>query len=261
MKSHQKLAETVLDAYKTHISDLINNYQSEYSLDSLADVSRNLGYHDAKMRDWSSGTTVSFPKYFDLRSRLEGKISPMKEEYTSTLEKNLKDHLASSIDTYRGDTERKNLRLVAKEFGYSPSLVIDIAAARTMASPKTAFGILSKIQNEETVEDILRPIINLPQDDKSDFLQLPIDVMQAFRSYQPVSVEEQVELFSVILNKLGSSVKYFTTVSEKERNVLRRNVPSVPVSMEVLMKARQLVRCEKNYQEWLEMHNSMSGVK
>ena len=158
---HKQLAETVMGAYKTHISELINDHQTKRGFDNMADVSRDLDYHSALMRDWAGGTTVSFPKYFDFRLRLDGETSATRDEMKINLEDSLKGHLAATIASYRGneDENRKSLKQVAEEFGYSQSMIIEIAAARAMSSPIMAFGILAKTQDKATVDSVFIDIL------------------------------------------------------------------------------------------------------
>lgn len=266
------LVEEILGAYQNHITNLIGDFKQRKGLDSMTEVGNQLGYKSDLLSAWfTQKVIVSFPKYFGLRLSFDGENSSKRTELQASLEDHLKKHVANSISHYRG-LDKKPLRKVAEELGYSASTIIDLAAGRIMSSPKTTFGILSKTfaPNKGIVGSILGSIINIyPLGGTNQPLDVArpsgssFNTIEDLMKYQPTSVGEQVELFDLLLKKLGSSVSYFSGTNETERNMLRAVLSKKEVLMIVLMRARQLIRTENDYQSWEDMQRMMNdgGLK
>ena len=256
--NQENLEQKLLDKYQNHIASSISNYMIEKN-HNLTSASESLNYARSTLGDWKSKRAIAgWDAYFELMLNLKGTSSESKATELQTLNENLTGFLSDSIKTYR-TKKRISSNDLAKESGFSKSSINSWANKRIMPKPKEFFKLISTIFKDEEPYLILRPIMNLDYLKQKDYDSILANIKLSTQTQSTIDISEEsqnkAEDMRQRILELGELVNYFKKGDVKDREYLRTTCETELQRFGLtLSEARQILRKESNYQDWLKMN-------
>ena len=247
-----ELTEKLLSEYKSQLGETAKIYSHDHTL------VEKLEYNPSTLSNWArQPPALPWKTYVDFKLRVQEIEQQGQLHYQPEERKILRDQLLQNMLTYLiGEIEtfceEKNLSLrkFAVYAGRSVGGIIGLANQYSMPSPRTTFCILAATtldQNPDPVE-LVETFIGL-----KTFQGKVYKVKTKKESLRSEYSITELE-FAQTLSKLDRLVDYFSQATVEERNELRKRCFSVEACAR-LLQARQLLRNEEDYQDWLSLNH------